>query len=181
MQVEVTIESIRVSLISQARVVILKDIDSDRYLSIWIGQFEAEAIMVVLQEMEVARPLTHDLLKNTIVTLGGHVERVVISDLREDVFYARILVEVRGQHLEIDSRPSDALALAVRVRTPIYVEAAVMDKAAVEPEAEIEAEAAPPGAAPASAADLGAFEDFVDSLDLDDLEGSEDPDSPPEQ
>lgn len=180
MQVEVTIESIRVSLISQARVVILKDVDSDRYLSIWIGQFEAEAIMVTLQEMEVARPLTHDLLKNTILALGGHVERVVISDLREDVFYARILVEVHGQHLEVDSRPSDALALAVRVRTPIYVEAAVMDKAAVQPEAEIESEAAP-GTAPAPAADLGAFEDFVDSLDLDDLEGSEDPDSPLEQ
>jgi uncharacterized protein len=176
MQVEVAIESIRVSLISQARVVILKDVDSDRYLSIWIGQFEAEAIMVTLQEVEVARPMTHDLLKNTILALGGHVERIVITDLREDVFYGRIFVEVHGQHLEIDSRPSDALALAVRVRAPIYVDSAVMDKVASLPEAEIEAETAPTSG---SAADLGAFEDFVDSLDLDDLEGSED--QPPEQ
>ncbi len=176
MQVEVTIESIRVSLISQARVVILKDVDSDRYLSIWIGQFEAEAIMVTLQEVEVARPMTHDLLKNTILALGGHVERIVITDLREDVFYGRIFVEVNGQHLEIDSRPSDALALAVRAHAPIYVDSGVMDKVASLPETEIESETTP---AAGAGADLGAFEDFVDSLDLDDLEGSED--QPPEQ
>ena len=172
MLVEVTIESIRVSLISQARVVILKDVDGDRYLSIWIGQFEAEAIMVTLQEMEVARPLTHDLLKSVIQTLGGHVEQVIISDLKDDVFYARIVVELRGQRLEIDSRPSDALALAVRVHAPVYVDSAVMDKVAVHPEAEVEAEETPaPGA---TGDDLGAFEDFVDSLDLDDLEDSGD-------
>jgi len=178
MQVEVTIESIRVSLISQARVVILKDVDSDRYLSIWIGQFEAEAIMVTLQEVEVARPMTHDLLKNTILALGGHVERIVITDLREDVFYGRIFVELHGQHLEIDSRPSDALALAVRVHAPIYVDSAVMDKVASLPETEIESESEPTSGS-GSSADLGAFEDFVDSLDLGDLEGSED--QPPEQ
>ena len=96
MLVEVSIESIRVSLISQARVVILKDVDSDRYLPIWIGQFEAEAIMVTLQEMEVARPLTHDLLKNMILAMGGHVEQVVVTELRDDVFYAHIAVEVHG-------------------------------------------------------------------------------------
>ncbi len=172
MLVEVSIESIRVSLISQARVVILKDVDSDRYLPIWIGQFEAEAIMVTLQEMEVARPLTHDLLKNMILALGGHVERVVVTDLRDDVFYARIVVEVRGQRLEIDSRPSDALALAVRVRAPIFIDSAILDKVAVQPEAEMEADEPP--AAAAAGGSLGAFEDFVDSLDLDDLEGSED-------
>jgi bifunctional DNase/RNase len=172
MLVEVTIESIRVSLISQARVVILKDVDGDRYLSIWIGQFEAEAIMVTLQEMEVARPLTHDLLKNVIVALSGHVEQVIVSDLRDDVFYARIVVEARGQRLEIDSRPSDALALAVRVHAPIYVDSAVMDKVAAHPETEVETDEAPaPGAA---GSDLGAFEDFVDTMDLDDLEGSGD-------
>jgi uncharacterized protein len=176
MLVEVSIESIRVSLISQARVVILKDVDSDRYLPIWIGQFEAEAIMVTLQEMEVARPLTHDLLKNMILAMGGHVEQVVVTELRDDVFYAHIIVEIHGQRLEIDSRPSDALALAVRVRAPIFIDSTVMDKAAVHPEAEMTAEEAPSAgaAAAASAADLGAFEDFVDSLDLDDLEGSED-------
>jgi len=168
--VEVTIDSIRVSLMSQHRVVILKDVDSDRYLPIWIGPFEAEAITVTLQEVEVPRPLTHDLLKNVITTMGGVVERIVVSELRDEVFYARIVMEANGKHLEIDSRPSDALALAVRLHVPVYIEEAVMEKAAVLPEDEVETE----GAAPAGEPDkLDAFTDFVDSLDLDDLEGSE--------
>src|SRR5258707_14148173 len=108
--VEVTIDSIRVSLMSQHRVVILKDVDSDRYLPIWIGQCEADAITVTLQEMEVSRPLTHDLLKNVIGEMGGEVEYIVISDLGNDVFYARIVMVAGGKRLEIDSRPSDARA-----------------------------------------------------------------------
>lgn len=168
--IEVTIDSIRVSLMSQHRVVILKDVDSDRYLPIWIGPFEAEAITVTLQEVEVPRPLTHDLLKNVIKKLGATVEHVVVSELRDEVFYARIVMEANGKHLKIDSRPSDALALAVRLRVPVYIEEAVMEKAAVLPEEEVEAEGAP---SPEEAAKLDAFTDFVDSLDLDDLEGSE--------
>ncbi len=167
--VEVTIDSIRVSLMSQHRVVILKDVESDRYLPIWIGPFEADAITIVLQEQEVPRPLTHDLLKNVIGQLGGTVEHVVISELKNEVYYARVIVEANGRHLEIDSRPSDAIALAVRVRVPIYIEEAVMEKAAVQPEAEVEGEeGAPP--APASEEKLDAFTDFLDTLDLDDLE-----------
>ncbi len=168
--VEVTIDSIRVSLMSQHRVVILKDVDSDRYLPIWIGPFEAEAITVTLQEVEVPRPLTHDLLKNVITTMGGVVERIVVSELRDEVFYARIVMEANGKHLEIDSRPSDALALAVRLHVPVYIEEAVMEKAAVLPEDEVETEGAAPAGEPGK---LDAFTDFVDSLDLDDLEGSE--------
>lgn len=168
--VEVTIDSIRVSLMSQHRVVILKDVDSDRYLPIWIGPFEAEAITVTLQEVEVPRPLTHDLLKNVITTMGGVVERIVVSELRDEVFYARIVMEANGKHLEIDSRPSDALALAVRLHVPVYIEEAVMEKAAVLPEDEVETEGAVPAGEPDK---LDAFTDFVDSLDLDDLEGSE--------
>jgi len=168
--IEVTIDSIRVSLMSQHRVVILKDVDSDRYLPIWIGPFEAEAITVTLQEVEVPRPLTHDLLKNVIQKLGATVEHVVVSELRDEVFYARIVMEANGKHLEIDSRPSDALALAVRLRVLVYIDEAVMEKAAVLPEEEVEAEGA---AAPDEAGKLDAFTDFVDSLDLDDLEGSE--------
>jgi bifunctional DNase/RNase len=167
--VEVTIDSIRVSLMSQHRVVILKDVDSDRYLPIWIGPCEAEAITVTLQEVEVPRPLTHDLLKNVIAKMGGTVERIIVSELRDEVFYAHIVMEADGKHLEIDSRPSDALALAVRLHVPVYIEEAVMEKAAVLPEDEVEAE----GAAPGEADKLDAFTDFVDSLDLDDLEGSE--------
>ena len=168
--IEVTIDSIRVSLMSQHRVVILKDVDSDRYLPIWIGPFEAEAITVTLQEVEVPRPLTHDLLKNVTQKLGATVERILVSELRDEVFYARIVMEANGKHLEIDSRPSDALALAVRLRVPVYIEEAVMEKAAVLPEEEVEAEGA---ASPEEAGKLDAFKDFVDSLDLDDLEGSE--------
>jgi len=166
--VEVTIDSIRVSLMSQHRVVILKDVDSDRYLPIWIGPCEADAITVTLQEMEVSRPLTHDLLKNVIGEMGGEVEQIVISDLRSDVFYARIIMAVGGKRLEIDSRPSDALALAVRLHVPVYIEEAVMDIAAVLPEEEMETESAG-----AEETRLDAFKDFVESLDLEDLDTDE--------
>lgn len=166
--VEVTIDSIRVSLMSQHRVVILKDVDSDRYLPIWIGPCEADAITVTLQEMEVSRPLTHDLLKNVIGEMGGAVEYIVISDLRNDVFYARIVMRAGGKKLEIDSRPSDALALAVRLHVPVYIDEAVMDKAAVLPEEEMEAEG---GAGEDTRLDV--FKDFVESLDLEDLDSEE--------
>jgi len=175
--VEVTIDSIRVSLMSQHRVVILKDVDSDRYLPIWIGPCEADAITVTLQEMEVSRPLTHDLLKNVIGEMGGEVEYILISDLRNDVFYARIVMAVSGKRLEIDSRPSDALALAVRLHVSVYIEEAVMDKAAVLPEEEMEADSAATAAGSGEEIRLDAFKDFVDSLDLEDLdtdEGDED-------
>ena len=171
--IEVQIDSVRVHLMTPQRLVVLKQVGSERYLPIWVGPYEAEAITVALQEVEMIRPLTHDLLKNVILSMGGQVEQVVVTELRDDVFYARIMVEAHGQKLEIDSRPSDALALAVRVRAPIFIDSTVMDKAAVHPEAEMTNEEASTGAAAASA-DLGAFEDFVDSLDLDDLEGSED-------
>jgi len=166
--VEVTIDSIRVSLMSQHRVVILKDVDSERYLPIWIGPCEADAITVELQEVEVARPLTHDLLKTLITEMGASVSHILVNDLRDDVFYARIVVDVNGRRLEIDSRPSDAIALAVRVRVPIFVEDEVMDKAAITPEEEVEADS------PASSDErLDVFKDFVDTLNLDDLEGEE--------
>ena len=171
--VEVTIDSIRVSLMSQNRVVILKDVDSNRYLPIWIGSCEADAITITLQEVEVARPLTHDLLKNVITELGGSVEHIVISELRNEVFYARIVLEVNGKQMEIDSRPSDALALAVRLHVPVYIAEAVMDKAAVLPQEEVEGEAEGETSAKGGA-QLDVFQDFVDTLDLDDLGGNED-------
>ncbi len=174
--VEVTIDSIRVSLMSQHRVVILKDVDSDRYLPIWIGPCEADAITVTLQEMEVSRPLTHDLLKNVIGEMGGEVEYIIISDLRNDVFFARIVMGVGGKRLEIDSRPSDALALAVRLHVSVYIEEAVMDKAAVLPEEEMDADSTA-ASGTGEETRLDAFKDFVESLDLEDLdtdEGDED-------
>lgn len=173
--IEVIIDSIRVSLMSQHRVVVLKDVNSERYLPIWIGPCEAEAITVKLQDMPTPRPLTHDLLKSVIQELGGRVVHILISDLRQDVYYARIVVDVAGEQLEIDSRPSDAIALAVRVSAPIFVSETVMDRAATEPDEDVEKEAA--SETPASEVDesrLSAFADFVDTLDFDDLEDSED-------
>src|SRR5919202_284271 len=126
-----TIESIRVHLMNYQRVVILKEKDSDRYLPIWIGPNEAEAIAIRLQEVNIARPLTHDLLRTVIDTLGAKVTSVVVNDLANDTFYARIVLDVNGRALEIDSRPSDAIALAVRASVPIYAEDVVLDKAGV--------------------------------------------------
>ena len=166
--IEVTIDSIRVSLMSQHRIVLLKDVGSDRYLPIWIGPCEADAITVELQEVEVSRPLTHDLLKSVISEMGAEVVQIIINDLRNDVFYARIVMRAGGKKLEIDSRPSDALALAVRLHVPIYIEETVMDKAAVLPEEEMETEGGP-----GEDTRLDAFKDFVESLDLEDLESDE--------
>lgn len=167
--VEVTIDSIRVSLMSQQRIVILKEVDSDRFLPIWIGAYEAEAITLSLQEIEVTRPLTHDLLRNVLNDLGAEVIRVNITELRDDVFYARILIRVNGRELEIDSRPSDALALAVRVHTPIFVSQEVMDEAANVPDEEVE-EGSLPDEEDASDERLEVFENFLDQLELDDSE-----------
>jgi len=164
--VEVEIDSIRVSLMSQHRIVILKDIDSERFLPIWIGPYEAEAITVSLQETEVLRPLTHDLLRNVLQTLGAEVLRINITELRDDVFYARIVLRVDGREVEIDSRPSDALALSVRVHVPVFVAENVMQEASTEPEADIEAGETGEGADER----LEVFKDFIDSIDLDGME-----------
>lgn len=177
--VEVTVDSIRVSLMSTHRVVILKDVESERYLPIWIGPCEADAITVELQEVEVARPLTHDILKTVIDALGGTVLRVEISDLKNDIFYATLFIDAKGKLIEIDARSSDALALAVRAKVPVYVQDAVMDKAAIVPEAEVEGEAE--GEAPEAGEEkLSAFSDFVDSLNFDDVDKDKDDDEPDE-
>jgi hypothetical protein len=165
--VEVTIDSIRVSLMSQHRIVILKDVDSDRFLPIWIGPYEAEAITVSLQQMEVSRPLTHDLLRNVLNTLGAEILRINITELKDDVFFARIVMSVNGQEMEIDSRPSDALALSVRAHVPVFVSEGVMQEAASVPEDELESEEL----LEQSDERLEIFKDFVETLDLDDMDG----------
>ena len=177
--IEVVIDSIRVSLMSPHRLVVLKDSNSDRYLPIWIGTAEADAITLELQEMPPPRPLTHDLLKSVIHELGGRVVHVLISDLRKDVFYARLVIEVNGNQVEIDSRSSDAIALAVRVNAPIFVAESVMDQAGRTPDKDIEYEADLEDADATKAEEeideerLSAFADFVNSLDLDDLEDND--------
>jgi bifunctional DNase/RNase len=172
--IEVVIDSIRVSLMSQERIVVLKDTTSEKYLPIWIGPCEADAITFELQEQPSKRPLTHDLLKTAIREMGGKVVQILINDLRKDIFYARILIDLGERQIEIDSRPSDAIALAVRVKAPIYVDERVMLEAAITKEADIESEATAPTSTDETPSDrLSAFADFVDSLDLDDLEDND--------
>jgi bifunctional DNase/RNase len=167
-----TIESIRVSLMNYQRVVILKEKSSDRYLPIWIGPAEADAIAVQLQEVSVARPLTHDLLRSVIDNLGAVVNHVLVNDLANDTFYARIVLDVNGNSMEIDSRPSDAIALAVRAKVPIFADEQVLAKAGVMLDKDGE-----PGANgerakidPEELEKMSAFKDFIESLDLDDFD-----------
>ena len=159
--VEVTIDSVRVSLMSQHRIVVLKETESTRFLPIWIGPFEADAITIQLQSVEVARPLTHDLLKAAIEQLGAEIEQVSITDLRNDTYYAEIALRVNGRRLTVDSRPSDAIALAVRTASPIFAEEALLDEAAVEaPDEATEGD---------EEAILDEFRDFLDDISPEDF------------
>ncbi len=175
---EMTIDSIRVSPMNYQRVVILKEKDSDRYLPIWIGPAEADAIAVKLQDLSVPRPLTHDLLCTVIDTLGGSVKHILVSELRNDTFYAKITIETNGTSQDIDCRPSDAVALAVRTQVPNYVEEAVLDKAGILLDKETgkplveEAEQGseqPPEVKEEELRRMSAFTDFIDTLDLEDF------------
>ncbi len=129
--IEMVIDSIRVSLMNYQRVVILKEKMAERYLPIWIGPAEADAIAVKLQGVALPRPLTHDLLHSVIDALGATINSIIVSDLKNDTFYAKINLELDGGQLAVDSRPSDALALAVRAEVPIYAEEIVLDKASI--------------------------------------------------
>ena len=159
--VQVTIDSIRVSLVSPQRLVILKDLDQERFLPIWIGPFEAEAITIKLQDVDVKRPLTHDLLNQFISELGATVSHVIVNELRNDTYYAHIVIGINDKTMEIDSRPSDAMALAVRADVPIFVAEEVMEKASITPEED---------QIDKTSEDLSVFRDFVNTLDLDDIE-----------
>jgi hypothetical protein len=170
--VEVEIDSIRVSLMSQQRIVILKERNSERFLPIWIGPYEAEAITLSLQEVEVTRPLTHDLLRNVLQELGAEIVQVNITSLSDDVFYALIILNINDRELSIDSRPSDAIALAVRAHVPVFIAEEVMDEASSTPEQNIDGEEIE--GEPDERLDV--FKDFVETLNLDDLETSEDDD-----
>jgi bifunctional DNase/RNase len=168
--IEMSIESIRVSLMNYQRVVILKEKGAERYLPIWIGPAEAEAIAVRLQEVSVARPLTHDLLRSIIDALGAQLNYILVNDLANDTFYARIYLDVSGRAIEIDSRPSDAIALAVRANVPIFAEESVLDRAGVmlDKDEEKAMEGAPLD--PEELEKMSAFRDFIEQLDLDDFE-----------
>ncbi len=170
--IQVKIDSIRVSLMSQHRVVVLKDVDTERYLPIWIGPFEADAITIQLQGVQVARPLTHDLLKSLIDEMGAKISHVMVNELKNDTFFARIVMDVDGQRMEIDARPSDAIALAVRANAPLFVADDVMAAASIVPETSLEdsdREGQPEPMSEEEQQQLAIFRDFIEELDLDDL------------
>jgi bifunctional DNase/RNase len=178
--IEMTIDSIRVSLMNYQRVVILKEKASDRYLPIWIGPAEADAIAVKLQGVAVPRPLTHDLLNSVIDALGATVNSIIVNDLKNDTFFARVILEVEKKQLEVDSRPSDALALAVRTNVPIFAEESVLEKAGILLDGEtgkpiFEEADTPEGKKPRVTEEemkkkMSAFYDFINTLDLDDFD-----------
>jgi len=192
--VEMVIESVRVHMLSNRHVVILKDPEGDRYLPIWIGAWEASAIAMRLQGLAAERPLTHDLFAAALDRLGVRVERVVINELTDETYHARIHLERDGVQVEVDARPSDALALAVRAEVPIFAADEVLAQAALAADPDEEAAAddeegdddaeagerprrrkAPleqVGNAPADPR-LDMFRDFINSLEFDPGAGGE--------
>ena len=182
--VEVVIDSIRVSLISQQRIVILREVNADRYLPIWIGIYEAEAIALALQDVEVARPLTWDLLKNIFSIMNARIIRVEVTALQDDTYYGNIVAEYDGKKLDIDSRPSDAIALAVRAHVPILVSRPILDSVGVIPEEDMQESGKEKGllsdepATEVNEENFSVFEDFIDNLDIDDDKGDQEEDDP---
>jgi bifunctional DNase/RNase len=189
--IEVQIDSVRVHLMTPQRLVVLKQIDSERYLPIWVGPYEAEAITVALQEVEMVRPLTHDLLKNVFGAFSARITRIEIVKLQNEIFYGNIVAELNGKEVHVDSRPSDAIALSVRAHVPILVHRNVMDEAGIVPEQDMPegGEAAEPEKSePAplseeSSERLSVFEDFLEKLDFDnpDEDGQSDDDESSDQ
>ena len=175
--VEMSVESVRINLATNQRVVILKDAEGDRYLFIWIATAEAYSIAMELQGTTSLRPLTHDLLKSIIAELGASITSVIISDLADDIFYARLVLDHDGRHVEIDSRPSDAIALAVRDKVPIYVSENVLDRAGVtlqnttDP---VESVSRKDASASAENDNLDVYRDFINSLEALDEFGKSD-------
>ncbi len=185
--IEVVIDSIRVGLMSQQRVVILREAEAERYLAIWIDPYMAEQITFALQEVEVARPMTHDLIREMLRGMDARVTRVEVLSLKADVYYGNIVVEVDGRTVNVDSRPSDALAIAVRTHVPILVARDVMDTAAIIPEEDLEegedtafeeVSTEPDGEElePENIGRLEVFEDFLENLKIDE-DDDEDEDS----
>src|SRR5437868_10888677 len=134
--IEVAVDSIRIHMPTAQHLVILKEKEADRYLPIWIGSFEAQAIAAKISGNSVGRPLTHDLMAAAFGDLGVSIKRIVVTRLADQVFYARLYVKQDGRDLDFDARPSDAIALAVRAECPIFVATEVMDTAGIIPEAE---------------------------------------------
>jgi len=156
MQIEMTIKGLMVDPITNTPIILLRDKAGDRVLPIWVGIFEANAIALQIENVSTPRPMTHDLLRNVIHDLKGAVEKIVVSDLQENTFFALIHLMVNGERVAIDARPSDAIALALRTRAPIFVEETVIDNAK-------------PVDYPSDTADSERLHKWLESLDPDDL------------
>ena len=171
--IEVQIDSVRVHLMTPNRLVVLKQINSERYLPIWVGPYEAEAITVALQEVEMSRPLTHDLLKNVFGAFNARITRIEIVKLENDTYFGAIIAEAGGKEIRIDSRSSDAIALSVRAVVPILVHSSVMDATSITPEQDMPEGGTPPQKSepvPLSKEGterLSVFENFLDKLNFD--------------
>lgn len=179
--IQVTVDSVRISLLTQNRVVVLRDADSRRYLPIWIGQFEAESISHVLQELVPSRPMTHDLLRTVFHELDATIQHVIINDIQDTTFLARIVIKTPSRTFDIDSRSSDAIALALRADVPIFVAPHVFEQASVPFDSDDQQSPpiiqsgtskspAPQSDVPtsepaASDDDLSLFRDFINSLE----------------
>ena len=156
MQIEMMIKGLMVDPITNTPIVLLRDKDGQRVLPIWVGMFEANAIALQIENVATPRPMTHDLLRNVIHDLRATVEKVVVSDLQENTFYALIYLTVEGHSVAVDARPSDAIALALRTKAPIFVEERVIDSAK-------------PLDATADKGDAERLHKWLESLDPDDL------------
>ncbi len=162
--IEVKIATIQVSLVSPHRIVVLQELEAERYLPIWIGACEAEAISMHLQDVDPPRPMTHDLIVGLLERLGASLDYILVHTLANDTFYGSLFVDVGDELIEVDTRPSDAMAIAVRFGAPIYVDESVMDEAGVVPEEDLLKEE---GAGEDE--DLDIFRDFLNNIDIDDL------------
>lgn len=168
--IEMAVDSIRVHMPTHQHVVILKEKEAERYLPIWIGIHEANAIALKITGITPERPITHDLLVNVLGAVEVTVHRVVVTSLSNEVFYARISASQNGRDLDIDARPSDAIAVAVRVGAPIFVAGEVLDKAGVLPENEKEGEEGALGEASEEDDEkLAIFREMINQMDLPDL------------
>jgi len=167
--IEVSVDSIRIHMPTAQHLVILKEKEADRYLPIWIGSFEAQAIATKISGNPLGRPLTHDLMANAFGDLGVSVKRIVVTRLADQVFYARLYVKQNGRDLDFDARPSDAIALAVRMECPIFVATEVMEAAGIIPEADEAGDDKAKSEGPIDDERLAVFRDFVNSLDLPEL------------
>jgi bifunctional DNase/RNase len=171
--IEVTVHGLGIAPPSSLPLLLLKEREGERVLPVGIGPNEAQAIVMPLQGVRPPRPMTHDIFVEVVVSLGAHLRRVEITDLIESTFHARLMLETGGQERIYDIRPSDAVALAVRTETPIFVAEAVFDQAGILSPQVTQAGASEETGENVDESKLTPFKEFIESLDIDDLGGNQ--------